>query len=634
MGSMEIDPTTQSNYLDIATTHVELIWNIDFKAKIISGSARHSLLAKKDVDKIVLDTFGLNITNVQVDNEQVPFVLGEEHPVMGSPLSIKLSKVAPSGKIVSVNIDYSTSTKSTALQWLDAQQTQDKNHPYLFSQCQPIYARSLLPVQDTPSVKQTYSASVTSTLPVLLSAVRQSPPSTGPAHDGKEIGKETVVYKYEQPVPIPSYLIAIAVGDVRYRPFPVKNRNWTSGVWAEPSIVDFAYDEFNEDTITYLSAAEDTLTPYRFSVYDLLVLPPSFPYGGMENACLTFLTPTVLTGDHSLNDVVAHELVHSWFGNGVTHKTATSFFLNEGWTTYTERYLLQTIKGPQHRGFSFIIGYKGLVDDLIGYENRPKYQRLVIDFEKGEDPDDAYSQVPYEKGANLILHIERTLGGVDVLLPYMKNYVNTFTGKSISAIEWKENLYEYFQKNNPEKVKLLDTIDWQTWFYGEGITLPVEMKYDTTLAEQTYQLAAQWDSFRGTPIADLPFKSEDLSKFNGNQIVVFLERLSTKYEPLPSNHIHHMADIYSLNTSPNAEIRLRWYELALSSPAAKDFIIDAANWLVRDEKGIKGRMKFCRPTFRAIYKIDVKLAQETFLAHEFEFHPIAAAMIKKDIGLA
>ncbi|KAJ2962575.1 hypothetical protein NUW54_g14331 [Trametes sanguinea] len=216
-------------------------------------------------------------------------------------------------------------------------------------------------------------------------------------------------------------------------------KEWTSGVWAEPELIDATYWEFSEAINKFLITAEKILPPYRFGVYDVLVLPPSFPYGGMENACLTFLTPTLLVGDRTLVDVVVHELTHSWFGNGVTYVSAcipyvppsadnisptshrqansTHFWLNEGWTTYIERVLLQLLHTPADRGFSFLIGRTSLTNALKQYTSRPKYQRLVIDFDVGEDPDDAYSTVPYEKGANFLLHLERMLGGLDAFLP-------------------------------------------------------------------------------------------------------------------------------------------------------------------------------------------------------------------------
>ncbi|KIJ45222.1 hypothetical protein M422DRAFT_59984 [Sphaerobolus stellatus SS14] len=628
------DPTTQSNYLDIATKHIDLKWNVDFKSQTIAGTATLELVAKKDgVQEVILDTNHLDIKSVQVEGLKNDYSLGEQHPVMGSSLSIPLPKSVSTGDSVKVSVEYSTTNESIALQWLDAAQTAGKKHPYLFSQCQPIHARSLVPLQDGPSIKQTYSASVTSVYPALLSAIRQTPPSTGPAHDGKEIGVDTVTYTYEQPIPIPSYLIAIAAGNVVYRPFPVSGRSWTSGVWCEPEIIDAAYYEFAEDTVRFLSTAEDTIAPYRFGVYDLVVLPPSFPYGGMENACLTFLTPTLLTGDRTLTDVVVHELTHSYFGNGVTQADASSFFLNEGWTTYVERLLQGVLHGAPERDFSFIIGRKTLKDSLESYKDTPKYQRLVIDFDYGEDPDDAYSSIPYEKGANLILHIERTLGGLNVFLPFIKEYVNTFTGKSISGDEWKAFLYDYYQRNNPEKVKALDTIDWQAWFYGEGTELPVTLEYDTTLANQAYNLAAEWDASRKHDISTLKFSPKDLIDFNGNQIVVFLERLQST-TPLPATHIHRLGEVYSFNNSTNCEIRFRWYGLALASPAAKDYAKAAAEWIVDAKSGLKGRMKYCRPTFKGVFKTDPELAKSTFLAHETEFHPIARQLIKKDLGLA
>jgi len=341
--------------------------------------------------------------------------------------------------------------------------------------------------------------------------------------------------------------------------------------------------------------------------------------------------PSAPLGDRALVDVIAHELTHSYFGNGVTHKDASSFWLNEGWTTYFERVLQHVIHGPAARDFSYIIGAKALVDALKQYEGRPKYQRLVIGFDYGEDPDDAYSSIPYEKGASFLLYLERTLGGLDIFLSYAREYVQTFIGNSISTQDWKDHLYAYFQKNGgEEKVKLLDAVDWNAWLYGEGLKLPVELQYDTTLAKQAFELAAEWDASRDTPVKDLAFKASDLKEFNTNQIIVFLEKLEES-TPLPAAHIHHMADTYGFTTTNNAEVGLRWYELALSSPAASDFAPVAAKWIINP---LKGRMKFCRPVFRLVNKVDHKLAQETFKANKTSFHPIARKLIEKDLGLA
>lgn len=637
-----MDPATQSNYAEITTRHVHFDWIIDWKERVISGSATHDLEADQDnVAQIVLDTSYLDIKEVLVAGSSVKYDLKERHPVMGSALVIPLSSTLNKGAKIAVRIAYSTTRECTAIGWLEKEQTAGGKFDYLFSQCQAIHARSLAPLQDTSSVKITYSANVTSVLPVLMSALRVSPSVDGPVHEGKSVGTDAIEYRYNQPVPIPSYLIAIASGNVVYKPFAtILGKPWKTGVWTEPEQMDAAFWEFSHDTARYVHEAENILTPYEFGVYDLLVLPPSFPYGGMENACLTFVTPTLLAGDRSLVDVVGHEISHSWFGNNVSCADSGHFWLNEGWTTYTERLLQRALHGPAERDFSYIIGKKALNDALAEYKQKPKFQRLVIDYSYGEDPDDAYSSIPYEKGSNFLLYLERKLGGLDVFLPYARDYVNTFRGRSLRTDEWKAHLFSYFEKHGgEEKLKVLNSVDWQAWLYGEGLELPEKIEYDTSLAEKAYALAIKWDESREKEASELGFSAKDLDGFNSNQTVVFLERLQG-FPALPGSHIRHLAEAYSLDTTMNAEIRLRWYALALSaqSPAPTEWATRAAEWVVGGGKGtdagkgVKGRMKFCRPTFRAINKVVPALAKSAFEAHSSEFHPIARRMIAKDIG--
>ncbi|TBU46292.1 metalloprotease [Dichomitus squalens] len=640
--SLPYDPSTQANWQDIATENVDFDWTVDFEQQTISGSATHRLRVKKDnVQQVIFDTQALEVTKTTVEGKPFDFKLGPLHAVMGTPLIIPVPSGLKVGDQVHVQIFYSTTKECPALQWLDKEQTQGKKFPFAFSQAQPIYARSLAPLQDTSSVKITYTSKAKSVLPALMSAIRVSPPSDGPAHDGKEIGKDWVTYEYRQPIPIPPYLVAIAAGNFTYRALPkVEGKQWTSGVWAEPETLDAAYWEFSEDIKKFLVTAETILPPYRFGVFDVLVLPPSFPYGGMENACLTFLTPTLIVGDRTLTDVVVHEMTHSWFGNGVTQANSTHFWLNEGWTTYIERLLLQLLHTPADRGFSFLIGRKSLEDALKQYSDRPKYQRLVIDFETGEDPDDAYSTIPYEKGANFILHLERMLGGLDAFLPYIKDYATTFQGKSITTEDWKRHLYAYWEKHGgPEKIKALDSVKWDEWLYGEGLKLPVEVVYDTALARDAYSLAEKWDASRHeADIAKLSFSAADVASFNANQKAVFLERLQS-YPALPSSHIAHLGEVYSLSTTLNAELRWRFYEVALldpTSPSSQEYAPQAAKWVTgNDGTGIvRGRMKFCRPTFRAIARADRKLALDYYSSNKQSFHPIARRLIEKDLGIA
>ncbi|KAF9040606.1 leukotriene-A4 hydrolase [Panaeolus papilionaceus] len=645
MASTLVDTATQSNYLEISTDHVTFDWKVDFERKTIGGSAEHLLKVKKQgVDKVVFDTGDLNISSVLVNAESVKFELKPKDPVLGSALHVPLPEGLESGSSVNVRVEYRTTEGATALQWLTKEQTQGKRFPYLFSQCQPIYARSMAPLQ---GMFRKYTAKVTSLLPVLLSARRVSPPSDGPAHGGKEVGKDYVTYNYDQPVPIPSYLLAIAVGNLVYKTFSKpEGKQWTSGIWAEPELIEPAFWEFKEDTTRFLAEEEEIVTPYKFGVYDLLVLPPSFPYGGMENACISFLTPTLLAGDRTLVDVVVHELTHSWFGNGVTHANPSHFWLNEGWTTYIERVLQQRLHSPAERGFQYVIGSKALYDSLKGYENKPKYQRLVIEFEEGEDPDDAYSSIPYEKGANFILYLANTRG-LDVFLPYVRDYVDTFIGKSITTQQWKDHLFGYWSKHPKadEKIKALNSVDWNAWFFGEGTSLPVKMEYDLTLAEAAWDLAARWDAARTSDPSKLRFSASDLDGFNSNQIVVFLERLQS-FKPLPDALLSAFKATYDhLATTPNAEIRLRYYQVALAdrkSSFAKEEGPEAVKWVTgEDGTGvIKGRMKFCRPTLKIANDVDglSDYVKEVWGRKRGEFHPIArrlvdkARMIYQDIG--
>ncbi|KAI9567862.1 hypothetical protein HD554DRAFT_2205270 [Boletus coccyginus] len=612
------DPTTQSNYTEIATTHLSLDWTVDLEKKSIYGSATHLLLAKEDVTEVIETR------------------LDPQHEVMGSALHVPLP-LTRAGETASVKITYGTTDESPALLWLDKEQTEGKNFRYLFSQCQPIYARSVAPLQDTPSVKLTYEAKATCVLPVLLSAQRISPPSDGPPHGGKDIGIDAVTYEYKQTEPIPSYLLAIAAGNLRYRPFVVpKGRTWLSGVWTEPELMEDAYNEFSDDTPRFLAAAEDLAGPYRFGVYDLLVLPHSFPYGGMENPCISFVTPTLITGDRSLTDVVIHELTHSWFGNGVTHAHASHFWLNEGWTTYIERLLLELIHSPGHRGLSYVIGYKHLVDALELYRNIPKYQRLVIPFDVGEDPDGAYSRVPYDKGANFILLLERTLGGINVILPYIKDYVKTYMGHSITTTQWKDHLYSFFA-GQEDKIKALSSIDWDAWFYGEGVTLPVTLEYDLTLVTAAYDLADRWNASRDFDPGEIDFKPSDIDPLDSNQRAVFLERLET-YPALPTALVLYLDVLYRFSQITNSEIRMPFYLVALkepTSPVARLYVRQVLDWVTGKDTGIiQGRMKFCRPLFRAANKVDRKKTVAAYCGARTLFHPIARMLIEQDLELS
>jgi len=313
--------------------------------------------------------------------------------------------------------------------------------------------------------------------------------------------------------------------------------------------------------------------------------------------------------------------------------------LNEGWTVYIERLLQQIIHDVGHRGLSYVLGYKDLIDALKGFESTPRYQRLVIPFKVGEDPDGAYSIVPYDKGANLLLLLERTLGGDGddanlVLRPYIRNYVDTFIGQSITTDQWKTHLYDYF-KDQKDK---LDTIDWDKWLYGEGTTLPVTLEYNLTLVNAAYDLAKRWDASRDIQDpTQAGFQASDLDSLGSNQRVIFLQRLESYYNPLPSTHLFYLNSLYGFGVTGNAEIRTAFYLLVLREPKSEiaiQSVQSVLDWVDGTETGhIQGRMKFCRPLFKAANEVDRNKTIASYCGARTLFHPIARNLIEQDLKL-
>ncbi|GLE06447.1 hypothetical protein PINS_up015694 [Pythium insidiosum] len=325
-----------ANLDDVVFTHLHWTIDIDFDARRLTGAAEYSLeLKRADVQSVVLDTHHLTVSKAFVDGHETTFELLKEHEVFGRALVIPITADAKT-----VKVHYATTDKSSGLQWLAKELTAGKTHPYLFTQCQAIHARSIVPCPDTPGCKFTYSA--TATVPewctCLMSAIASD---VADDEEAAPEGKQKVAFRQE--VPIPSYLLAIAAGKMESKELGPRSR-----VWAEPSVVEKAAHEFSQ-TEEFLKYAEEiTGQEYVWKRYDLVCLPPSFPYGGMENPCLTFVTPTLLAGDRSLADVVAHEISHSWTGNLVTNQTWKDFWLNEGWTVWLERKIMTKIYKDEH----------------------------------------------------------------------------------------------------------------------------------------------------------------------------------------------------------------------------------------------------------------------------------------------
>lgn len=486
-------------------------------------------------------------------------------------------------------------------------------------------------------VKSTYSASVTAPdwCTILMSALADS--------DAKPVntGNDCKVHKWNQPVPTPAYLIALVGGDIVSR--DISNR---CRIWSEPSMVDAAAFDFSK-TEEYLQAAESLTTPYAWTRYDVLCLPPSFPYGGMENPCLTFVTPTLLTGDKSLADVIIHEISHSWFGNLVTNETWNHFWLNEGWTMWLQRKIEEKVKGGKdHFDLSAQIGLSHLKDDIDFMTNNdhPEYTELVCPLGDG-DPDDSFSSVPYEKGFNTLYYLERTVGREN-FEAFAVAYIKKFQYSTTTSDRFKDFFCSYFQgASSPlsaEKKKEVDALDWKALYHTQGMP-PFAPTFKNALSDVSNALADKWIAHIAKMSAQkkdsnekiydaADFSSADMEGWNHQQVLNFFDKLfgaiDEKTISLNEDIINLLDQMYSFTASVNSEIKFKWQTLCIKCevewiiPHVVSFMTSA------------GRMKFARPLYRMLgaSKMGAVIAQSTFKKFCSTYHPIARKMITQDLS--
>jgi len=439
------DAHSFSNPAEAVVKHLDLDIKVDFDTQTISGKASWQIDNITKGNEIIFDENTLNITKVTLgdDEKETKFELGAAIELHGKPLHITIEP-----NTTKVNIYYNTTKDGIALQWLKPEQTADKKKPFVFSQGQSIWSRTWIPCQDSPGVRFTYNAKVTvpKDLMALMSAVNPQQKN------------DTGIYTFKQDKPIPSYLMAIAVGDVEF-----KSIDYRTGVYAEHSQINKSVWEFAE-LGKMVNAAEKLFGSYRWGRYDVIVLPPSFPFGGMENPNLTFLTPTVLAGDRSLTSLLAHELGHSWSGNLVTNASWDETWLNEGFTTYVEHRIGEEVFGVDEAKMQDVLSRKVLKDNVDELVIDSPDTRLKVDT-AGKNPDDGLSDIPYEKGYALLQTIEAAVGRKQ-FDTFLTNYFNDHAFQSITT----EAFVAYFNKNLIKGDKVLaNKIKLDDWIYKPGI---------------------------------------------------------------------------------------------------------------------------------------------------------------------
>ncbi|XP_049285398.1 leukotriene A-4 hydrolase isoform X1 [Anopheles funestus] len=607
-----LDPSSYSNAHELIIRHVDLDWTVNFDKSTISGTATlHFKLTKQDLEEIFLDVSDISVSSVVTKSSagEIPldWDIGGTVENVGSKLTIYLP-TKTNGDLTLV-ITYETSPKASALQWLTPEQTFGKKHPYLFSQCQAIHARSILPCQDTPAVKFTYNATLHHPEEVtgLMSAIK--------------VDSEPGVSKFQQKTPIPSYLLAIVVGALVSKPIgPI------SSVWAEQEQIDEAAEEFSQ-TADFIAKAEEICGPYVWERYDLLVMPPSFPFGGMENPCLTFVTPTLLAGDKSLATVVAHEIAHSWTGNLVTNRNFEHFWLNEGFTVFVEGKIVGRLAGNASRDFHALHGLSELSDCIkTQLADTPELTKLVVDLSECA-PDDAFSTVPYIKGSTFLRYLEDLLGGPSKFEPFFRAYLNRFKYQSVLTNDFKQMLYEWFREDAKNEA-LLERIDWDLWLFGEGMP-PVIPSYDRSMLEACLAHAALWaendlDTIRNSPLLKQRLVSVQLIEF----LAQLLEK--KKIVDLTGEKIALLGETYGFSTTKNAELRFRFVRLYIRAR-----LIDKMDEILAFANS-NFRMKFVRPVYKELgaWPQGRPIAIENYNRVKDQMMTVCAYTVAKDLGIS
>ncbi|HQR41194.1 MAG TPA: M1 family metallopeptidase [Gemmatales bacterium] len=565
------DPHSFANSHEVSTDQVTLRLTVSFEKKELAGDVIHRLkrMPGKQPSVFVVDTRGLVIEQCSIGSSKEDFTLSggitrsfkpvqhtlqPEDKILGSALLIPIEPTT-----THVRIKYRTTPQATGLQWLTPAQTAEKKHPFLFSQSQAIHARSWVPVQDSPSVRFTYTASIDAPSPLqpVMSATR---------HEAKA---RAFTFRMEQP--IPAYLLALAVGDLHFQPIGKR-----TGIWAEPSVVTKAAKEF-EDMELMLEAVESLYGPYRWERYDVLMLPPSFPFGGMENPRMTFATPTVLAGDKSLVSLIAHEMAHSWSGNLVTNATWRDFWLNEGFTVYLERRILEKVYGKARAEMETQIGRNLLEKSLKTM--KPREQVLHIDL-TGQDPDDNVTDIPYEKGFLFLLHLEK-LAGRERFDAFLKGWFSKHAFQSVTTPVFVAYLKKELLDTDAE---LANAFPLDEWISKPG--LPAGIPTIVSPALSRAELLAR--DYAAGKVAATELKVQGWST---QEWLYFLRSLPEK---ISREKLQALDKAHHLTQTGNSEVLCQWLELAIKAqyeaayPRVESFLLG------------QGRRIYVKPLYEAM----------------------------------
>ena len=591
------DQHTYSNYLVICTNHLHLDLSVNFEKNIITGVARHKM-SKSNVSKAIFDIKNLNIQKITLGKElesETTFTIGENDKIKGAPLTVNIK---PGTKYI--NIYYQTNKESEALDWLKPELTAGKKYPYLYTQGQAILTRSWIPVQDTPMNRITYSADIQVPKNLLALMSAENPKEKNP--NGK--------YHFEMKQAIPAYLIALVVGDIKYTPL-----GKFSGVYSEPELSQQCKYEF-VDIPKMIKTAENLYGNYQWDQFDIVILPYSFPFGGMENPRLTFANPTLIAGDRSSISVIAHELAHSWSGNLVTNATWNDFWLNEGFTVYFENRIMEAMYGKEIADINAVIEFQDLLTSLefIEKSEHPEDSKLKLQLDD-RDPDDGMTDIAYVKGAFFLRTLEN-IAGRNKFDKFLQSYFNSYAFKTITT----ESFIQYLNLNLLEPNSL--TFNTNEWIYGKGLPencIKINSKRLNKMESWAQEINSGKKVFNNKKIKRSDFVTQEW--------LVFIRKLSSELNIKTLNQIDSQL---KFSSKANDAIKSQWFILN----------INAGNKKIRpylERYLIKiGRRWYIESIYKSLMESrlidDKKFAKETFNKAKKGYHYISKNTIEKIVN--
>jgi len=559
---MQPDPHSYSQPSKAKVTSLHWVAKVDFSRKIIEATAKWDIHFAPGAKEIVFDTKGLSIKNVSLDDGRpAEFSLEKADSLLGQALVVPLDS-----KTKSVSIKYETQQAAEAVQWLEPRQTSGKENPFLFTQSQAILARSWIPCQDSPGIRFTYEADVTVPNDLLALMSASNPQSKN----------ETGTYHFEMKEPIPSYLLALAVGDVEFKAVSTR-----SGIYAEGALLDTAVWEF-VDLEKMIQGAEDLYGDYLWERYDVIVLPPSFPFGGMENPRLTFATPSILAGDRSLTSLIAHELAHSWSGNLVTNATWNDFWLNEGFTVYFEHRIMEKLYGRDYEEMLALLNLQDLKETIetLKAENLNGDTKLKLALE-GRNPDDGVTDIAYNKGYFFLRLFEEKYGR-EKFDSFLKNHFSSNAFKSVDTESFIAEIKKYY--HDTFDINLDDAL-FNEWIFTEGLPGDCPIPQSDRF-ENINQFITRWK------------KGDELNEKNSKNWSTheWLHFLKNLPDTLTHAEMKELDKFGRFTSSGNSEITTQWlvkvirYQYSPSYPKLEEFLINT------------GRRKFLVPLYNELIK--------------------------------